>query len=366
MAAMAQDKESSTTAYKKQQESGLEERVEPMAPKYRQNFFTIFDDEDDEDQFIPELIATGKDPHNHNIEVELGRDEERRGNTTGRTGRGNPGRKPVHPLPFIKVDLNNNYRNWESIFGELKETNVSDVDCCLKTDEPIHNDPGFMPPDVTSDKPVIFASNKTGGSSNTVFGADSKDIPTSYDIPELDVHELAVVGTFVHGMIIPGFSYRVRLNGTNEYLFEGNALVLEAIGQGYGKRLTFECDDLLNNKNFFWSDNNPPSGYALSIKLPIVGEYAVKNKHDKFIGSLTVQAVDNHQIIQSVRCLQDGIQIEVQVKMLCHSASCPNIDQSGGILEGIAIATKKGRHIQVDRVEDVSIAGTKDCWQLIK
>ncbi|XP_031554435.1 uncharacterized protein LOC116291406 [Actinia tenebrosa] len=358
--AAIQGKES--TAYKQQHEECLEDRVEAMAPKYHQNFFTTFDDDDDdEDQFMSQLISTGKDPHNHNIEVELGRDEERpkRPNMTERTGRGDPGMKPVHPLPFIKIDLNNNYRNWETIFGGLKEANVCDVDWSLKTHEPVHDDPGFLPPDLPS--------SKAGTTSITVFGADINDIPTSYDVPGLGVHELAVVGTFVHGMIIPGFPYRVRLNGSNEYLFEGNALVLEAIGQGYGKRLTFECDDLLNNKNFFWSDNNPPSGYALSIKLPMIeGKYTVKNKDEKSIGSFTVKAVDDHQIIQSVRCLQDGIQIEVRVKMLCYSTSFPNMDTSEGILGGVAIATRKRRNIQVERIKNVHIAGIKDCCQLIK
>lgn len=358
---MASTQESTTTAYKKKLESGLEDRGGTEAI-YRQNFFTVFDDDADEDEFIPELIPTGKDPHNHNIEVELGRDE-------ARTGRGNPGRKPVIPLPFIKVDLNNNqYRNWETVFGESKATKtVPDVDSCLKADEPIHNDPGFMPPELLpSDKPVTFALSKTGGLSSTVFGADINDIPTSYNVPELDVHELPVVGTFVHGKILPGFSYRVRLNGTNQYLFDGNALVLEAVGQGFGKRLTFECNDLLNNKNFFWSDNNPPNGYALSMKLPIAGEYAVKNKEDRFIGRLTIKEVHDHQIVQAMRCLQDGIQIEAQVKMLCHFTSCPNMDTSEKIVGGIAIATKKGKNIQVDRIENVSIDGIENCCQMVK
>jgi hypothetical protein len=365
MAASELEASSKTSSYKKHDDYAVQEAE---APTFHQSFFTISTAGNDRDEdFIPELITTGKDPQNHNIEVELGSDEEHptsKRNLTSRAER-KLGLKPIHPLPIIKVDLNNNYKNWEAIFDE-KETEVHGD--CLKTADSVHNEPGFLPPNLRmSKKPVTFAPSQAGGLVNsqysTVFGADINDIPTSYGIPKLAAHELAIVGTFVHGMIVPGFSYRVRLNGSSEYLFDGKALVLEAIGQGYGKHLTFESDNLLYNRNFFWSDSNPPNGFAISISLPILGEFEVKKEDEMSIGNLMVHAVGDDQIIQNMRCFQDNIQIEVGIKMSCKLALFPNKEMgtSERILGGIAIATKRGTKIQVDRIEQVSIAGYEEC-----
>ena len=101
----------------------------------------------------------------------------------------------------------------------------------------------------------------------TIHGSKIGDIPTQYSVPLLKPYELPAVGTYVDKNIIPGFEYRVRLNGTNEYLFDGEALCLQSIGQGYGKRLTFESDDLLENPNFVWSDSNHEDGFGFSIQV---------------------------------------------------------------------------------------------------
>ena len=59
--------------------------------------------------------------------------------------------------------------------------------------------------------------------------------------------------------IIPGFRYKVRPaeNNNNNYIFNGQPLELISIGMGYGKKLTFECqqNQLNEPENYFWSDS---------------------------------------------------------------------------------------------------------------
>ena len=65
--------------------------------------------------------------------------------------------------------------------------------------------------------------------------------------------------------IVPGFRYRVRCIGDEQWLFDGEARRLDSIGLGYGRRLTFQGDRLNNNDCYFWSDSSP-TGFAFSIQ----------------------------------------------------------------------------------------------------
>lgn len=71
--------------------------------------------------------------------------------------------------------------------------------------------------------------------------------------------------------ILTGFSYRVRPADAKKHLFGGAALVLQGIGRGYGKRLTFASTSLNNNENYFWSDSHP-EGYGFSIQAVVPGD----------------------------------------------------------------------------------------------
>lgn len=82
---------------------------------------------------------------------------------------------------------------------------------------------------------------------------------------------MPVIGTYVDPRILTGFKYRVRAADSKKFLFNGDALVLQAIGRGYGKRLTFASNNLNNNGNYFWSDTNP-EGYGFSIEAVSPGD----------------------------------------------------------------------------------------------
>lgn len=150
-----------------------------------------------------------------------------------------------------------------------------------------------------------------------IRGADIGDFPTEYIIPALKPYEIAVVGTYVDKKIVPGFAYRVRRNGTNDFLFHGCSAVLKSIGRGYGKRLTFHSQEL-ENDNFFWSDSNPDEGFAFSIQVLFEGDkFEVVDRKGRVMAVTNVTAVGDEQEIEKVFVLKGKISIVVSVEMEC-------------------------------------------------
>ena len=145
----------------------------------------------------------------------------------------------------------------------------------------------------------------------------STNIPLQYSLKEAENYELPVIGTYIHNYILPGFRYRVRLNGTNEYLFGGKALKLESIGQGYGKRITFESHDILENNNFFWSDSHE-AGFAFSPEILSGGEeFQVLDSQSKVVGTfcVTSDSVNNQQQITGVTLENDIVNIHAKLSL---------------------------------------------------
>ncbi|GBP30971.1 hypothetical protein EVAR_81869_1 [Eumeta japonica] len=111
----------------------------------------------------------------------------------------------------------------------------------------------------------------------TVSGTDIGDIPCSYCIVGLERYELPVIGTYIDPRIVPGFHYRVRPAGNRRHLFQGRSLLLQSIGMGYGKRLTFKPDTLNAPENYLWSDSHPeglgmePRAIHTGMKFTISG-----------------------------------------------------------------------------------------------
>lgn len=89
------------------------------------------------------------------------------------------------------------------------------------------------------------------------------DLRVSNITGRLEQHEFPVIGTHVDKHVLPGFMYRVRMIGTTEWLFDGRALLLESVGRGYGKRISFESASKNEPNNYFYSDTSP-EGYAFS------------------------------------------------------------------------------------------------------
>lgn len=70
--------------------------------------------------------------------------------------------------------------------------------------------------------------------------------------------------------IVPGFHYRVQVEGSGRKLFGGRAQRLDSIGRGYAKRITFEPTRLNSPDNHFWSDSYP-EGFGFEISAVRAG-----------------------------------------------------------------------------------------------
>lgn len=267
----------------------------------------------------------------------------------------------VEPLPIIKIDLNNNkYIDLERAFNTDCQVHMRKQS--LTASESAHQEPACLPPTYVIDH--VVGCHHVSSSHVTVSGADVSDIPTSYAIPKLAPYEKAVVGTFVDLMITPGYPYKVRLNGTDDFLFDGKPLTLKSVGQGYGKRLMFDSDDILNNGNYFWSDSNPRDGFALSLCIDIAGEFLIKSTDGYTFGKSAVTFVSDHQVVKRIRCRKgSAVELEVKVKFTCDlSINDPqSILSADTTLEGVAIATRAKDGVEVSRIEDVSVPGCGEC-----
>ena len=102
-------------------------------------------------------------------------------------------------------------------------------------------------------------------------------------------------GSYVHPNIMIGAKYRVRSIKSNKYLFNGEALKLQSIGRGYGKRITFASDSIIENDNYFYSDTC--GGFGLSIDVVRVGDSFTLTgcDHGEVLGELEVTHADRPQ-----------------------------------------------------------------------
>ncbi|XP_041463539.1 uncharacterized protein LOC121414429 [Lytechinus variegatus] len=190
----------------------------------------------------------------------------------------------------------------------------------------------------------------------------------------LGQHEMAVCGTHVDERVLPGFRYRVRIpsktNG-DRYQFGGRALHLLRIGQGYGKRLTFEDQYANINTNFFWSDTLP-NGYAFIISAVEPGdEFVVCHQNRRPFGRATVIATSQRQVEISSSITEDkdvvkrvivAMQISVQYTCEPHGMMSLRADEIVDVM-GVAVVKKSAKSLRaVTRcVEEVEIPGHGEC-----
>lgn len=102
-------------------------------------------------------------------------------------------------------------------------------------------------------------------------------------------------GFHVDESICPGFRYRVRYMGSKDFLFDGEPRMLQSIGLGYGKRLTFSGETLNNNENYFWSDSRP-EGYAFTVSAVEAGDkFVIYDEMSRVVGDVDIIEVDERQ-----------------------------------------------------------------------
>ncbi|VVC91205.1 unnamed protein product [Leptidea sinapis] len=171
---------------------------------------------------------------------------------------------------------------------------------------------------------VLKPGVKTSSRKITVNGGAINDIPCQYSLVGLERYELPVIGTYVDPRIIAGFYYRVRPASSRRHLFDGRSLLLQSIGMGYGKRITFKPDSLNAPNNYFWSDSHP-EGVGMEVRAihPDMKFYITGNE-GLVIGEAVVFRADLPQVEKKTEYVdvpgQRGPAVEkhVQVDVTCH------------------------------------------------
>ncbi|KAJ0176590.1 hypothetical protein K1T71_007769 [Dendrolimus kikuchii] len=168
-------------------------------------------------------------------------------------------------------------------------------------------------------KPGIESSSRR----ITVNGGDIADIPCQYCIVGLEKYELPVIGTYVDPRIVPGFHYRVRPAGSRRHLFEGRSLLLQSIGMGYGKRITFKPDCLNAPENYFWSDSHPegigmePRAIHPGMKFTITGNGGLLGEASVFRADLP-QVEEKTEYVDVPGKRGKAVKKYIHVDVTCH------------------------------------------------
>ncbi|XP_063383917.1 uncharacterized protein LOC134670158 isoform X1 [Cydia fagiglandana] len=168
-------------------------------------------------------------------------------------------------------------------------------------------------------KPGIESSSRRV----TVNGGDINDIPCQYCIVGLEKYELPVIGTYVDPRIVPGFHYRVRPAGCRRHLFEGRSLLLQSVGMGYGKRITFKPDTLNAPENYFWSDSHPegigmePRAIQPGMKFTITGNGGLLGEASVFRADLP-QVEEKTEYVDVPGKRGKAVEKYIHVDVTCH------------------------------------------------
>lgn len=208
---------------------------------------------------------------------------------------------------------------------------------------------------IPSKKEAPFRSHRFPVSSFPSKGLKNWKINKIEEAPLLKDNELLVFQNQVHPDITAGFRYKVKENGTGKKLFAGKGKYLESIGQGYGKRLTFESDGMLENENFFWTDSNK-SGYAFAIDALTDGDVFVTKIGNAKLGFACISNVEENQKVISSEILGDEITKRVKVNFGCQITE--KIDDDDGKIslkmQGI-VTLVKGEKDEKCKVKDIRI-----------
>lgn len=163
------------------------------------------------------------------------------------------------------------------------------------------------------------------------------------------------LGTYVDKSIIPGFSYKVRKNLTNEYLFDGRAIPLENVGLGYGKRITFQGETLNDNENYFWSDSRV-HGFGFTLQTLSQNAFTVTDSTGQ-VGRVVISnpaLIPDNELSTVVR---DNGRVEktVRVNFSCDATmreGKSNIFVEDVEVQGLALVVREGAS-EVAKVEKI-------------
>ncbi|KOB75435.1 Uncharacterized protein OBRU01_04639 [Operophtera brumata] len=141
-----------------------------------------------------------------------------------------------------------------------------------------------------------------------VNGGDIKDIPCQYCVVGLEKYELP---------------YRVRPAGSRRHLFEGRSMLLQSVGMGYGKRITFKPDTLNDPENYFWSDSHP-EGLGMETRAIQPGMKFTISGNGGLLGEASVFRADLPQVEEKTAYIEvpgkrgSAVEKYIHVDVTCH------------------------------------------------
>ncbi|XP_066139468.1 uncharacterized protein [Euwallacea fornicatus] len=192
------------------------------------------------------------------------------------------------------------------------------------------------------------------------------DLPAHYTICSVLPHQFPVCGVYIDKRIVPGFKYKVRplpplgkKSTTNQCLFKNKALMLQSIGRGFARRITFEPENgkINSNDNYFYSDNRP-DGYAFEMELISEGDkFTIFDINREAQGTVEVLSVEDDQLEISSSFTKQGIEKRANVKFTGKVEFYDIGVAKPMLLSGIAVAVKlKGKNFaQMVKVVNIYI-----------
>lgn len=196
-----------------------------------------------------------------------------------------------------------------------------------------------------------------------VRGQDIGDLPAEYVVRGLRPQEMPVIGVYIDPRIMPGFRYRVRRLRSDKYLFDGQALVLQSIGLGFAKRITFEGNSYNFNDNYFWSDSDP-NGFAFALEAVRPGDQlSIIDGNGSLVGEVKVESVPFLQEELSSKVVNGDVIKHVHVTLKCsvtyhqrHHGTVNLMVQDVETLSGVAqVIKRKGTRVAaLDCISDVT------------
>ncbi|XP_052711948.1 uncharacterized protein LOC128186203 [Crassostrea angulata] len=217
----------------------------------------------------------------------------------------------------------------------------------------LHHDLAITEERVCDDTPVI----------------DGRGFPIQYKSAGIKPHEFPVIGFHVDENICPGFRYRVRYMGSKDFLFNGEPRMLQSIGLGYGKRLTFSGETLNNNENYFWSDSRP-EGYAFTVCAVEAGDkFVIYDEMSHVVGDVDIIEVEESQTEEKTVYEPDYVKKIVRVRLTAniqyhiHHGMLMDVTDHVTNLEGTAVLVRHRGSMAatLQQISDVNVPRFGKC-----
>lgn len=157
--------------------------------------------------------------------------------------------------------------------------------------------------------------------------------------------------------------------GSKDFLFNGEPRMLQSIGLGYGKRLTFSGETLNNNENYFWSDSRP-EGYAFTVCAVEAGDkFVIYDEMSHVVGDVDIIEVYESQTEEKTVYEPDYVTKIVRVRLTAniqyhiHHGMLMDVTDHVTNLEGTAVLVRHRGSMAatLQQISDVNVPRFGKC-----